>query len=165
MSRLALFLATCGYLSYLPAKLMEGTELASKRRWTGAGLIGTLGGLALLFALPTEPVEYAAAVTVLTVLACAAAELAEPLLGVHDDPRIVVDETVGFLAAAAFLPRQAGWLAAAFVLFRILDAAKLPPYRDLERLPGGLGVVADDVGAGILASLLLHAARWATQSL
>lgn len=155
----AFAVATCGYLSLIPARVMQGTSVAATRRWTGAGLVGTLAGWALYYALPTDPVEYGASVAVLTVLACALADLADDSAGTHDNPVIVIDETVGFLAAAAFLPRQTGWLLAAFVLFRILDAVKLPPYSWLERLPGGLGVVADDVGAGIAAGLLLRGAR------
>jgi len=62
--------------------------------------------------------------------------------------------------AAALLPRRAAPLAAAFLLFRLLDSVKLPPYRWLEKLPGGLGVVFDDVGAGIFANvgvrILMH---------
>ena len=56
----------------------------------------------------------------------------------------------------AFLPRGAAWLAAGFVLFRVFDAVKLAPYRWLERLPGGWGVVMDDVGAGVVANLILQ---------
>jgi len=48
---------------------------------------------------------------------------------------------------------------AAFALFRLFDAAKPPPIGRLERLPGGIGVVMDDVGAGLLANLLLTAGR------
>lgn len=155
----AFAVATCGYLSLIPAALTQGASFAATRRWTGAGFIGTLAGWALVYALPTDPVEFGAAVAVLTALACAVADLADDAAGSHDNPVIVIDETVGFLAAAAFLPRQTAWLAAAFVLFRILDAVKLPPYSWLERLPGGLGVVADDVGAGLAAGLILHGAR------
>jgi phosphatidylglycerophosphatase A len=61
---------------------------------------------------------------------------------------------VGYWVAAAWLPRtwQAGL--AAFVLFRFFDSVKLPPSRWLERLPGGAGVVMDDVGAGIVSIVL-----------
>lgn len=108
------------------------------------------------YALPTDPVEYGAAVAVLAVGACWACDAAERALGVHDDPRIALDETVGFWVAVAFLPPGGGWLAAGFLLFRVLDAIKLAPYRWLERLPGGCGVVMDDVGAGVAANLILQ---------
>lgn len=148
--------ATCLYLSYIPAKLTSSLGVATTRRWAGTGLVGTLVGWALWYFLPKDPVEYWAAVLVTTVAASWVCDEAEKALGVHDDVRIALDETVGFWAAAACLPPQTAWLAAAFVLFRVLDAVKLPPYRWLERLPGGCGVVMDDVGAGVAANLILQ---------
>ena len=56
--------------------------------------------------------------------------------------------------------RQSIVVLGAFALFRFLDSVKWPPYRWLERLPGGFGVVMDDVGAGVLANLLLQFVRW-----
>jgi phosphatidylglycerophosphatase A len=61
---------------------------------------------------------------------------------------------VGFWAAAAWLPRTFPALAAAFVLFRLFDAYKPGPLQALERLPGGWGTLADDLGAGACANLL-----------
>jgi phosphatidylglycerophosphatase A len=72
------------------------------------------------------------------------------------DPRIVViDEVAGQLAALAFCP--AGWTPAlaAFGLFRAFDILKPFPIRRVERLPGGWGIVADDLAAGALSALLL----------
>ena len=77
-----------------------------------------------------------------------------------DDPQIVVvDEVVGQWIALAGA-RQFGWLefAAAFALFRLFDIWKPPPVRQLERLHGGLGIVADDVMAGVYAALVLFLA-------
>ena len=51
------------------------------------------------------------------------------------------------------------WLAA-FVLFRLFDILKPPPVRQLENLPGAVGIIADDVMAGIYAALVLFAAGW-----
>jgi phosphatidylglycerophosphatase A len=75
-----------------------------------------------------------------------------------DDPgRVVVDEGVGFLVTVAFLPP--GWWTAiaGFLVFRMLDIAKPPPARRLESLPGGWGIVADDVVAGLYGQLVLRA--------
>jgi len=78
-----------------------------------------------------------------------AAELGRP-----DPGRIVVDEVCGQLIACAFLP--ASWIsvAVAFVLFRFFDIIKPWPIRKLEGLPGGWGIMADDVGAGLAAAAL-----------
>lgn len=155
---LSVAIATCFYLSYIPARLSAGSS-AARLRWTGAGFVGTVAGWGLLYALPQDPAAYAACVAAGIVGASLISGVAERVLGTHDDPRIVIDETVGFWVAAAFLPRTPACLSAAFLLFRFLDAAKLPPYRYLERLPGGWGVVMDDVGAGVATNLLLRLVR------
>lgn len=123
------------------------------RKWTGAGFLGTIEGLALWPLLPAAPGAYALVVSVLIAAACWICGSAEKTLKTHDDSRIVLDEIVGFWVAAAWLPVswKAGLLA--FALFRFFDSVKLPPYKWLERLPGGIGVVMDDVGAGVAANL------------
>ena len=73
----------------------------------------------------------------------------------HPDPgRIVVDEVCGQLIALAFLP--AGWVpvGVSFALFRFFDIIKPWPIRKLESIPGGWGIMADDVGAGLAAAAL-----------
>jgi len=80
----------------------------------------------------------------------------------HRDPQfVVVDEAVGqWLSLAGVVHwNWKGWLGA-FVLFRLFDIWKPPPVRQLERLPGGLGIVADDAMAGVYAALVLFAAGW-----
>lgn len=135
---------------------------AAGRKWTGAGFLGTIEGLLLWFLLPTAPAPYAAVVLAVSAAACWICGKADKALGTHDSPRIVLDEVVGFWIAAAGLPREAWIAVAAFVAFRLFDSVKLPPYRWLERLPGGLGVVADDLGAGLAANLAVRLilGRW-----
>jgi phosphatidylglycerophosphatase A len=78
------------------------------------------------------------------------------------DPQIVVaDEVVGqwLTLAGATQLNWKSWLAA-FVLFRLFDIWKPPPVRQLERMPGGIGIVADDAMAGVYGALVLFAAGW-----
>ncbi|OGR95343.1 MAG: hypothetical protein A2V88_11950 [Elusimicrobia bacterium RBG_16_66_12] len=135
---------------------------ATGRKWTGAGFLGTIEGLLLWLLLPPAPGPYAAAVAAAAAAACWICGRAGRVLGTHDSPRIVLDEAVGFWVAAAGLPHDASAAGAAFVAFRLFDSVKLPPYRWLERLPGGFGVVADDLGAGLAANLAarLILGRW-----
>jgi phosphatidylglycerophosphatase A len=91
-----------------------------------------------------------------TAIAIAAAEIADRSWGTHDSGRIVIDEVAGYLATVALVDRSA-WLplAVGFVVFRLLDITKPPPIRSLERLPGGVGVVLDDVAAGVIGAAIL----------
>lgn len=152
----AVALATGLYLSYIPAALTRLVAGREPRKWTGAGLIGTLEGLALAPFLPESPAALLLFLTTAVLGACWVCGRAERELGRHDDPRIVLDEIVGYWAAIAWLPGT--WTArlTAFALFRLLDSVKLPPYRWLERLPGGWGVVLDDVGAGACVNALIR---------
>ena len=73
-----------------------------------------------------------------------------------DPGRVVIDEAVGYLVTVALLPHSLGLAIAGFFVFRILDIAKPLPARQLESLPGGWGIVVDDVVAGIYGNLLLR---------
>lgn len=81
-------------------------------------------------------------------------------LGVHDHGGIVFDEIVGVLVAMAMLPRDWLWLLAAFLLFRLFDIVKPWPIRWLDRrVKGGLGIMLDDLVAGIFTLVLLQSGR------
>jgi len=74
----------------------------------------------------------------------------------HDPSRAVWDEFVGLWVTCLFLPKTLPWLAAAFVVFRVLDILKPFPIRRFERLPGGLGIMADDLAAGAVGAVGLN---------
>ena len=77
--------------------------------------------------------------------------------GADPDPkRAVWDEVAGIWLTCLFLPKTLPWLAAAFLLFRALDILKPWPIRQYERLPGGYGIMADDVAAGVLGAAVLN---------
>ena len=73
----------------------------------------------------------------------------------EDPPFVVIDEFAGFFVTVAFLPQSMGLGVAAFFIFRVLDILKPFPARQSERLPGGVGIVADDVIVGVYGNLLL----------
>ena len=80
----------------------------------------------------------------------------------HDHPSIVFDEIVGFLVATLVLAAGDGmlWLVPAFLFFRLFDIWKPWPIRDLDhRLAGGLGIMLDDLMAGVYAAVCLEALR------
>ena len=75
--------------------------------------------------------------------------------GKKDASEVVIDELAGQWIVLLAVPVDWRWWLAAFVLFRLFDIIKPEPVRMAERLPGGLGVMADDVVAGVLAAALL----------
>ncbi len=84
-------------------------------------------------------------------------ENAEIFFGKKDDQRIVIDEIMGFLIAMLWIPKTIRFVIIGFFLFRFFDILKPFPIRRLEkRLKGGLGVVLDDVAAGVYANIILH---------
>ena len=89
-----------------------------------------------------------------------AAGEAEHSLG-HDANAISIDEAVGQSLALLFVPHTVIAFATAFVLFRVLDVLKPLGAREIQKLPGGWGVVADDVIAGITACGAFHLLRFA----
>lgn len=81
---------------------------------------------------------------------------------VKDEPAIVIDEFVGCWAALASIPKTWPWALAAFALFRLADIAKPWPISWADRsLPGAIGIMLDDLLAGILVALLLVATQYA----
>jgi phosphatidylglycerophosphatase A len=75
-----------------------------------------------------------------------------------DDPGfVVIDEVAGQMIALIGVPLHWKYLLASLILFRVFDIVKPLPLRRLEKLPGGIGIMMDDVGAGIYALVLLWA--------
>jgi phosphatidylglycerophosphatase A len=79
------------------------------------------------------------------------------LLGNTDAPEAVVDEVIGQLVVFLFIPFTSSWLliGAGFLLFRLFDIWKPYPIDNLQSLPGGIGVCADDLLAGVYAGVCL----------
>jgi phosphatidylglycerophosphatase A len=126
--------------------------------------VGSLAGVAAYAALwhwaPIPPALVAAGAVLLGLVAVPACGREAARRGVADPGAVVLDETAGQWAALAAWtlvhPESltAGTLLASFLLFRLFDVVKPWPIRALERLPGGWGIVADDVAAGLAAGLL-----------
>lgn len=124
------------------------------------GTFGTLAAIPLYWLLsPLSPGAYLGVVALLFGLGVWACGRTARDLGDHDPGVIVWDEVVGYLAAMAFAP--VGWssVLAGFLLFRLFDIWKPWPICWLDRrVRGGLGIMLDDLAAGIFAGLLLWVA-------
>jgi phosphatidylglycerophosphatase A len=158
---IAVFLSSCFFTSYLPAKFVStfrlkwGDKSLTEEKWTGAGLIGSLWGLLTYLLLPEEIAASGLIVTIAVATAIILSHIAERSMRSHDDPRIVIDEWIGTWIALWSLPQHlVPEVILAFILFRVLDVVKGPWGHALQRLPGGFGVTLDDVLAGILANWL-----------
>lgn len=124
------------------------------------GTAGTIVGIPiyLVFSLYTGPI-YLLTILALTFLACYVSGEAEAIFHRKDASAIVIDEIVGFLWTMLFITPTPGHILWGFLWFRFFDITKLFPARLCEkRLPGGYGVVADDVVAGIYANITLQMA-------
>ena len=119
------------------------------------GTMGALAAALAVFFLKPSPLLLAASTAAVILVGTWAAGVAEERLG-RDSSHIIIDEAAGYLVSVLFLPLRTGYLVAAFVLFRVLDITKPPPIRRLEGLPGGVGVMADDLAAGAVANIILH---------
>jgi len=139
--------------------------------WFGCGLVpkapgtaGSIGAIPLyLLAARAGQGGVAAAAVVTTAVGTWAASVVARELGVKDPQLVVIDEVAGMLVT--MLPvRHPGWpaVAAGLVAFRLFDIVKPWPARSLERLPGGWGIVMDDIAAGVYGAAVmavLQAAR------
>lgn len=150
MTRLAVFIATAGYSGYFPF---------------APGTVGSAVGLLfyLLVWWTESPIVEVGLIVVLFAAGVWAGTTAERYFGGIDPGPVVIDEVVGMLITLAFIP--VGWpgAIAGFFLFRIFDIVKPYPARALERLHGGLGVMADDAMAAIYANLSLRLLLWVVE--
>lgn len=121
------------------------------------GTFGSLVGLGLWGILPASPLIHGAAVVTLLIAGSWAAGATERHLNKTDPGQVVIDEVMGMLVTLFLNPVGWGGAWLGFLLFRIADVIKPFPANRLERLPGGLGVMADDLMAGLYANLALRA--------
>ena len=144
MDRFIIWLASGFYSGYFP--LAPGTA-------------GTIVGILVYFLFSSFPASiYLLSLAAVFFLTWWASERAEVIFARRDDPRIVIDEVVGYLITMVLLPCTLTTVIGGFLFFRIFDIIKIPPAGFIERrISGGLAVVLDDAVAGIYANLLLHA--------
>ncbi len=120
------------------------------------GTAGTLAGVLIcLLCLPMPWILRLLFVLVLLALSIYVSGQAEKFYEKKDDPRIVIDEIIGFQITMLPVGINILSICAGFVLFRIFDIVKPFPIKNLQRLPAGWGVVMDDIAAGIYAGTIL----------
>jgi phosphatidylglycerophosphatase A len=120
------------------------------------GTAGTLVAIPLAMLLPAGFLAQALCLAVAIKLAVWSADAVAPSFGLKDPGQIVVDEIAGYLVTVFMMPASWKLWLAGFLLFRLFDVWKPPPCRRLEALPGGTGIVADDLMAGVYANFSLR---------
>ena len=122
------------------------------------GTIGTLVGIPIYLLLSSlELYLYIFALIIISIVGIITAGRSARLLETHDHGGIVIDEICGYLVTMLFAPSGWVWILLGFVLFRVFDIFKPWPISWLDRdIGGGLGIVADDLMAGIYALLSLQ---------
>ena len=132
--------------------------------WFGAGLVAPLrAGLAVATVVPLaillrRRVPLAVALAIVTVVGAVAIVMWEQATGTGDDRRIVIDEVAGFLLTAVVLG-AARWkrLLLAVPVYLFIDRWKPWPLEWIEALPGAVGIIGDDLGAGLMTAVLFLA--------
>ena len=140
--RLALVLATgfgSGYSPFAPG--------------TAGSAVGLLFVWAMSYLDLTGQVVLTLGVTGVSMIA---ADLVAKSMGLKDPGLIVADEIAGMMVTMIAIPLSPKSLVLGFILFRVMDVVKPPPARQFERFKGGLGIVADDLMAGVYAQIALR---------
>ena len=121
------------------------------------GTAGTVVGV-LLYLLMKDlgPLAYSAVCAAVITAGTWAAGRVDRMFGTKDNSTIVIDEIAGYLVAMLMVPGTWLYIIAAFFLFRLFDIAKPFPLRWLEEVPGGPGVMLDDIGAGVYTNVVLQ---------
>jgi phosphatidylglycerophosphatase A len=118
------------------------------------GTVASFAAVIVAFFIPVGPVLILSVI----VLGLFASGIYAKTVEKEDPGEIVIDEVAGmWIALFAHSPAM---FVPAFGLFRILDIIKPFPIRNLEKLPGGVGIMADDIAAGVLANVILRSVWW-----
>ena len=122
------------------------------------GTAATVAGIGLIFLLQGFLISYITVTAVLLILAIPVCTYVEKQLNCKDPGIIVIDEVVGVMIALLGLPLSWPIMIIGFFLFRAFDMFKIYPINRLEALPGGWGIMLDDVMAGVYTNIILHIA-------
>ena len=120
------------------------------------GTIGSLVALGTGYMIASVSLGVlVAAILTISILGIFAAERYGQLTGKKDASEVIIDEVAGQWIPLVIIPLDIAWYITAFLLFRFFDISKIGPVGHAEKFMGGIGVMADDLVAGILAALIL----------
>jgi len=135
-------IASVFYIGYLPV---------------ASGTLGSLSALILYYFICRDVVIMAVTILIVIALGFITTGKVEKMFGEKDPEEIVIDEFAGMLITLYRIPPTMGYVVTGFLLFRFFDIIKPKPIKDLEKLKGSLGIMSDDIVAGVYANILLQA--------
>ena len=141
MNTLFKYLATLGFIGYIPV---------------ASGTFGTLAAFAVFILLKPSFLVHAVILLLIIPVGLISSHIAERVLNEKDSRYIVVDEFCGYFFSVLLIPFSLSYALAAFFLFRFFDILKPFPMRKMENLKGGIGIMADDIMAGLYTNVILQ---------
>lgn len=145
MKKISKFVATLYFIGYSP--LAPGT-------------VASLLAVFVYLLIKNNPFLYFSLTVFLLALGFWSASGAEKDFPGNDPPQIVIDEFSSMLAVYLFVPFNWKFLIIGFLLFRFFDIFKIPAIKRLEALPGGYGIMLDDIAAAALTNIILQVLRF-----
>jgi len=118
------------------------------------GTVGTLSAIPFIYLLGNNLFEKLLFFIVFIPIGVVASQYVIDITGNKDPDEVVVDELVGYFITMMFIPHTFWWMVLGFLVFRLLDITKPFGIRKLET-PNGIGVMLDDIAAGLLGAILL----------
>ncbi len=134
-------IASIFYVGYLPV---------------APGTLGSLAALVPYYFISHNAIIMAAVILIVVVLGFITAGKAEKIFGEKDPDEIVIDEFAGMLISLYRIPPVMGYVVTGFLLFRFFDIVKPKPISSLEKLNGSLGIMSDDIIAGVYTNIALQ---------
>lgn len=140
--RLYKMIASVFYIGYLPV---------------ASGTLGSLTALVLYYFICHSTVIMSVTILTVVILGFITAGKVEKMFGERDPGEIIIDEFCGMLISLYRIPPAMGYVVTGFLLFRFFDIVKPKPIRNLEKLKGSLGIMSDDLLAGVYTNIILQA--------
>ena len=139
--RLYKMIASIFYIGYLPV---------------APGTLGSLAAVLLYYFICRNTIMMSAVILVIIILGFVTSGRVEKIFGEKDPDEIVIDEFAGMLISLYRIPPVMGYVVAGFLLFRFFDIVKPKPISSLEKLNGSLGIMSDDIIAGVYTNIALQ---------
>ncbi|MBU1912009.1 MAG: phosphatidylglycerophosphatase A [Candidatus Omnitrophica bacterium] len=139
--RLYKMMASVFYMGYLPV---------------APGTLGSLAAVLLYYFICRNTIMMSAVILVIIILGFVTSGRVEKIFGEKDPDEIVIDEFAGMLISLYRIPPVMGYVVTGFLLFRFFDIVKPKPIRDLEKLKGSMGIMSDDIIAGVYTNIALQ---------